>query len=385
MKIRIEASSLLKSSITGVGYYTRSLVDNLKKREDVSVESFTLSVKNTSPQIRTVKGFSRQIYVKLNQFKIAPKFDSQLNEVDLTIFPDFALWPTSKSLFNAVVIHDLTYMKYPEYMRMRSIGPIKIPVTSWYLSSVVKTAVKKADFIITVSETSKKDIIKHFNINEDKIIVTEIPPSDTFLGPQSTFTDKSSLLKKYSIPTNNYILSVGTIEPRKNQLATLNAYLLLPTEIREKYSLVFAGGAGWSSDSFLTELTIAQKNNENIVLTGYFNDDDRESLFKHATLFTSASHYEGFGMPVLEAMKAKIATVLSDIPVYQEITNGSSLYINPADSQEYAAKIALLLKNPDLRNKYITSGKLSLSRYSWESNIDRIISKTKQLEQESNT
>ena len=379
MRIRIESGSLLRTSIPGVGYYTKSLIAALSKIPNISIESIALPATQKDPSIITIDGINHRVYTKLNQFKIAPYFDAKLTPVDLTIFPDFSLWPTKKSRIKAAVVHDLTYKKYPEYMRTRTFGPIKIPVTTWYLSSVVKRAVRKADFVITVSNSTKDDLLASFKLSSDKIVVTEVPPSEDFTAQKQLAVDASHLLKKYSIPTRYYILSVGTIEPRKNQLATLRAYLLLPTTLRSRYSLVFAGVSGWSNDVFLKELRKAQDAGENIVMTGYFSQNDAYALYSHATIFTSASHYEGFGMPVLEAMVAGTPTILSDIPIYREVSDNASLFINQNHPEQYAQAIIETIENKDLRTKLIHDGYKNVRRYSWQANATRIIAKTEEL------
>lgn len=375
MKIRVEAESILRDSITGVGYYTKSLIESLKAADNINVDSFTLPTKTTknSFKVTTISGLPRRLYVKLNQFGLAPSFDTKLAPVDLTIFPDFALWPTRKSKINAVVIHDLTFLKYPEYMRVRSIGPIKLPVTTWYLSSVTKNALRKSNLIITVSNNTKDELVSTFGVAAEKIITTEIPPSNEFIAQKNTAIAKRDLLKKYSIPTEKYILSVGTIEPRKNQVATLRAYLQLPDNIRSSHSLVFAGGAGWSSDVFLNEFKKAKLSGENVVLTGYFDQNDSYGLYDNASLFTSASYYEGFGMPVLEAATTQTPTVLSDIPVFREITNDKSIYIEPSDTEAYSEALRIVLTDSAMRKKNIVAGSINIRRYSWEENSKRII------------
>lgn len=376
MKVRIESSSTIRSSLSGVGNYTRLLGSSLKDLDDVMVEEISLPGEDAPPHspVKIIKGIRLRLYRKLNQFGIAPAFDRLLDPVDLTIFPDFALWPTRKSRLNAVVIHDLTYLKYPEYLRVRTIGPFKLPVTRMYLSSVTKRSIYKASFVITVSQTVRQDIQDHFAIPPEKIVVTEIPPVH-----KKNSIRKSSLRKKYAIPTEDYILCVGTIEPRKDQLSTLTAYLGLPKHIRQRYALVFAGGAGWSSDALLKDIKSAQAQGENVVLTGYFDSEDSSALYSHATLFTLASHYEGFGMPVLEAMAAKTPTLVSNIPVFREVCGDASLFVNPKDVKDYTGSMLQLLQDAALRDLLVTRGIANIKKYSWSQNAQRIVNKASEL------
>lgn len=380
INIRVEAGSLNKKQVTGVGYYTKRLIYALEAIDDVHVSTFTLeshqedvSTKQPEPVPNHRVPRSQKLYRKLHQFGLASPVDKKLPLVDVTIFPDFAVWPTRRSKQSAVVIHDLTFIKHPRYMRARTIGGLRLPVTTWYLSSVVRRAVKDADFVITVSKSIKEDLMSLLGVKSDKIIVTPIPTSDDFLLQAKHTRSKEDLRQKYAIPTTNYILSVGTIEPRKNQLATLHAYLELPREFRRLYSLVFAGGYGWGSEHFLTEVEHAKRSGENVVLTGYYDFEDSYGLYHHSSLFTAASHYEGFGMPLMEAMSAGTPLLVADIPVFHEVAGSAAIYVNTADSQSYAKNIKSLLEDSGLRNRHIKRGLRRKDTYSWQINAKTLV------------
>lgn len=365
--------------MTGIGYYTLCLIRALETIDDISISVFTLgSSDRLSRQLEPIAVHSanrnQKLYRKLHQFGLAVPFDKNLPHTDITIFPDFAAWPTHTSRRSAVVIHDLTFIKHPEYMRARTLGKkLRLPVTTWYLSSVVRRAVKDVDFIITVSNSIKADLISLLNIDPKKIIVTPIPPSDDFLSLENRTTTKEALRQKYAIPTDKYILSVGTIEPRKNQQATLRAYLKLPKKLRSIYTLVFAGGYGWNSDDFLSEVEKAKHAGENIVTTGYFDFEDSYDLYHYASLFTAASFYEGFGMPLMEAMAAGTPLLVADIPVFREVAENAAVYTNVSDPYKYASSIELLLSNPTLRSRLVEYGSARKNIYSWHKNAENIV------------
>jgi alpha-1,3-rhamnosyl/mannosyltransferase len=248
LSVRIEVGSLNADKVTGVGYYTASLIESMSCLPRTKVDVFNLGAKkaplSTYLDITpihaaySVPSLSRRLYRKLFQYVIAPPCDATLPPVDVTIFPDFALWPTIHSTLSGVVVHDLTFIKYPQYMRSRSFGPISLPVTTWYLASAVPKSVRRADFILTVSESIKSELIEIFGVDEKKILVTTISPREDFKLQSESLCPKDVLCKKYNIQTSDYILSVGTLEPRKNHLALLNAYLQLPTDARSRYTLV---------------------------------------------------------------------------------------------------------------------------------------------------
>ena len=376
MNIRIEVGSLNRKEITGVGYYTLGLIQALEKINNVHIDAFLLrspagkDLPVTQSETLSIYEIptSQKTYRKLHQFGLASVFDTKMPPADVTIFPDFALWPTSNSKINAVIIHDLTFIKHPEYMRSRSFARFHIPVTTWYLSNVVRRAVKKADFIITVSNSIKEDLISLLNVDPSRIIVTPIPPSDDFINPVKHHLNKKELYQKYDISTPYYILSVGTIEPRKNQLSILRAYLQLPKEDRSKYSLVFAGGYGWSNYIFLEEFKKAKNIGENVILTGYFDSKDSYSLYKYASLFTAASHYEGFGMPIMEAIATGTPPLLANIPIFKEVAGDAAMYVDVSKPKIYSRSMEQLLHDHKLRKHLINQGSDRKYIYNWQDN-----------------
>lgn len=382
LSIRIEAGSINTERVTGVGYYTESLIEAMSKLPHVAIDVFALGSEKatlsehlraaTIHSLYVVPWLNQRIYRKLHQYFLAPPCDTTLPAVDVTIYPDFALWPTVNSKINGVVIHDLTFIKHPEFMRSRKLGPFSIPVTTWYLSAVVHKAVRRADFIITVSESIKSELISLLDVPADMIVVTPIPPRENFKQQATTHPTKNDLLQKYKIPTEDYILSVGTLEPRKNHIALLKAYLHLPQTVRASHSLVIAGGKGWGCDETLKAIHEAQQSGENIVLTGYFDTEDAHQLYSHATIFSSASHYEGFGMPLMESMYVGIPMVVSDIPVFKEVSGDAALYVDTSNSTVYAAALLSLLKDPGLREHLTSLGRKRLLGFSWQRNAQKV-------------
>lgn len=382
LSVRIEAGSLTTDNVTGVGYYTASLVEAMSRLPHVAVDVFTLGTQEVTlskhlggagvRSVYHVPSLNRRLYRKLFQYFVAPPCDTTLPPVDVTIYPDFALWPTVHSTLSGVVIHDLTFIKYPEYMRARKIGPVSLPVTTWYLASVVRKSVRRADFVVTVSESTKAELIALLGVDKEKILVTPIPPRENFKLQAQNPCSREEILKKYRIETPDYILSVGTLEPRKNYTALLNAYLQLPDTTRARYTLVIAGGEGWGCEETLGAIREAQHRGEHVVLTGYFDTKDGYNLYAHATLFSSASHYEGFGMPLLEALYAGTPLVVADIPVFREVAGGAARYVDTSDTAQYSATLLDTLSDKGLRGHLSSLGKKRLSMFSWERNASAI-------------
>lgn len=362
MKIRIETSSLATPHQSGVSKYTGLLTSALAANPDIEVYAHYFNFLNRQPEPEldssvsreSIRFFPLKVYAKLQSYGVAPPFDLLRKKVDLVIFPNFATWPSTRAKLKYTAVHDLTYLYYPEVVEAKNLT---------HLRRVVPRSIKEADKIITVSETVKSELVKEFGIAEDKCIVTQVPPDDDF------FTNfGKEIHEKYKIPTEKYIHFHGNLEPRKNVTSLIAAYRQLPPEIREKYSLVISGGRGWNNEE--TQARIDEPLDVgHITQTGYVDQDDLPSIYRQASLFVFPSLYEGFGMPVLEALATGTGVLASDIPVLREAGGEAVAYVNTLDTDEFANKIIECLDvEPD--NEVV---KRHLSSFSWATNVEKVI------------
>lgn len=378
MKIRIEANTLATKHVSGVGYFTKRLADSLSDLPGVQVRAFSFSflkrqpVPDLNPHIiqERVTYFPLRVYAKLQSHRAAAPFDINLPKVDLTIFSNFARWPSVKSRYAATIIHDLTYVNHPEYMEKNNLP---------HLQRVVGRAVKKSDFLITGSETVKKELVAHFGVDPDTVITTPIPPDQSFYKP-----GRREVHKRYGIPTEKYIFFMSTIEPRKNIPLLVKAYKKLPDELHHTYSLVIAGGEGWKSEESMAAIQGARAEGLNVIHTGYVDEVDKTSLYQKASVFVMPSTYEGFGMPVSEAMASNIPVVASDIPVFRETGGEGVLYFRLNKPGDLTKSIERVLTETALRKKLIANSAKHLKNFSWEKNAKKIINKVAQLNKERN-
>ena len=372
LKIRLEVSSLATKNISGVGQYIRLLATHLSQNKDIQFNGayFNFLNRQLDPDPIPNGTLSKnqfiplRIYAKLQSHKLAPAFDVFLPKVDLTIFPNFALWPTLKSKKKAAVIHDLTYIHFPEVVEKNNLP---------HLKRVVPRAIKKADFIITVSESVKKELVEIFGINPDRCVVTPIPPDKAFFTEVSK-DDIKKVRTKYGLdPHKEYIYFIGNREPRKNLSTLVKAYELLPTPIKNKYPLVIAGGKGWKTAGTDAAIEQAIQNGNTIHTIGYIQQSDSPALFQGAKLFVMPSLYEGFGMPVVEAFASGTPVVASDIPVLREVGQETATYAAADSPSDFAKAIELAINKTSSR----TSLQQAARRYSWQDNVQKIIDQTK--------
>ena len=376
MKIRVEVSSLASKNLSGVANYTKLLTESLDKQADVDAVYFDFLGRQPKPKlsIRTTPHKNSfiplRIYAKMQSYNIAWPFDIFKSPVDLTILPNFATWPCAKSKLRACVVHDLSYMYYPETVEEKNLA---------HLHRVVPRSIKKADFIITVSETVKSEIAKEFSINPNNIIATPIPPDEKYFQKNN-----NEIINKYKIPTAKFIFFIGNLEPRKDLPTLINAYRKLPKEIKAQYSLVIAGGSGWRTTKSREALESAKLAGENVVHVGFVDALDASAFFQQASLFVMPSLYEGFGMPILEAIASRCPVLASDIPVLKEAGQDAAIYAKVRDIDDFSNQIHNLLTNDKLRSELIAKGKARLKLISWANNCNLIIEKTQELQEKIN-
>jgi len=373
MKIRVEVSCLANKSISGVAKYTEMLTKALDSNPGVEVRAsyFDFLCRQPKPSLKLKKPleknnfFPLRVYAKMQSYNVAPPFDILLPNVDLTIFPNFATWPTSKSKLRATVIHDLTYLYYSETVEAKNLA---------HLRRVIPRSIQKADFIITISEAVKAELIKEFSITSEKCVVTHIPPDEIYFQKNT-----NEIHKKYGIPTKKFIFFIGNLEPRKDLPTLIEAYRKLPIAIKKEYSLVLAGGNGWKTEKSRQSIVEAQEAGENVVHVGFVDSKDTAAFYQSASLFVMPSIYEGFGMPILESMASGCPMIASDITVLRETAGEAALFAKVGDSDSFSQTIQKLLCDVPLQKELIKKGKQQLKYFSWGKNVKIILDKAKSL------
>lgn len=373
MKIRIELGSLTAQSQSGVANYTRLLTEALDQNDNTTVfgSYFNFLDRHITPRVSLKYPLEKstiiplRVYTKLQSYNLAPPFDLFSPRVEATIFPNFATWPTVKSGLRGTTIHDLTYLYYPELVEAKNL---------MHLRRVVPRSIKQADFIITVSEAVKAELVKEFGLSPNKCIVTHIPPDPSYFKKNT-----NDVHAKYKIPTKKYIYFIGNLEPRKNLPVLIEAYRHLPSDIKNEYSLVLGGGNGWKTEKSRASIQAAQETGENVIHIGFVDTEDTGALYQNASLFVMPSLYEGFGMPILEAFASKIPVVASDIPVLREVAGDGALYAAADRPEEFTEAIYTVLTSPEQRDNLVANGSKQLRTFSWEKNAQTIIDKVTSL------
>ncbi len=274
--------------------------------------------------------------------------------------PDIFFSPTHYSPFfipmkTVLTILDVSYKYFPEMFMKKDLYKL-----SWW----GKYSVRRSKKIITISESSKDDIIKTYGISPKNVEVIHLGIKNL---PIVSMT-KEELFKKYSI-TAPYILFVGTLQPRKNVKRLIQAVSLLKNK---EVKLMVIGKKGWMYEEIISAPEKFGISDRVVFLHNVVNSE-LPLFYKYASLFVLPSLYEGFGLPILEAMKYRCPVITSNISSLPEAGGDAALYINPEDVSEIAEKIDEVLANTKLRERMIRLGDAQVKKFSWEKAAREVI------------
>ena len=255
-------------------------------------------------------------------------------------------------------IHDIAYKrqknKYPFLRRL-------------YISFITKMAIKRSEIIFTVSNFSKNEIINEFDITENKITVTYNGVDEAFLGEKTT--DRIRIAKtKLHLP-EQFILYVGAIEPGKNIDVIARAFEKIIKQIPD-IVLVLTGGIGWQTEKMQP---FFDKIRNNLVILPYISDEELSVVYKSAKMLVYISPYEGFGLPVLEAFAAGTPVITSTSKAIMEFAGNSALFVSPDKEDELSQAIISLLRDKNLSNKLVESGKITAQKFNWKNSAEIIL------------
>ncbi|OGD88785.1 hypothetical protein A3D81_01370 [Candidatus Curtissbacteria bacterium RIFCSPHIGHO2_02_FULL_40_17] len=256
-----------------------------------------------------------------------------------------------------ITIHDLSYLHYPQMFKKNDL---------YQLVNWTKYSVKTAAHIVTVSETTKKDIIENYSLDPSKITVTYEGYDKSRFKPQPK-SKIESVKKKYKI-AGDYIIFVGTLQPRKNIERLVDAFSLLTqnSELKtQDLSLVLVGKKGWLYDSIFAKIKTLDVDNQ-VIFTDYVPDDDLPVLIAGAKAYVLPSLWEGFGLPVIEAQACGVTVVVSSISSLPEIVGDSGILADPKSVESISNGLKKVLMDDKLRSELVKKGFANIKRFSWQ-------------------
>lgn len=364
MKIGIDIRCLMTPHKTGVAAYTKGLLDALftidtrneyvlyyNSFSDVSEHIPSWVQKNVS-LVRS--RIPNKMYNASQCFFSYPKLDARM-DLDVWFSPNSNFTSLSSHVKHILTVHDLSFELFPKtYSYKRRM---------WHTVIDPKGQARKADAVVVPSFNTKRDVVDQWGIHEKKVHVL-------FPGVSDVDQKQDGVRQKYDLPSK-FILFLGTLEPRKNIEALIDAYEygLKRQLFSSEYQLVIAGTRGWKYASLLKKIARAS----GVKYIGYVDGGDKREVIRGASLFAFPSIYEGFGLPVLEAMSVGVPVVTSNRSSLPEVTDDAAYLCNPYDIDDMARGMGRLLMDTKSKEWHIERGLKKTSSFSWEKTAQQFL------------
>ncbi len=352
MTIGIDGNEANVTKRVGVSVYTLNLLRYFQKHAD-SDTGFTVYLRHSPlPDLPKANRYFRYEVVAgkfLWSQLFLPWRLYQKREVDVFFSPAHYI-PRFCPVPAVVTVHDLSYLYYPDDFLKSDLYKL----TNW-----TKYAVNHARKIIAVSKTTKKDIIKSYDLPENKIEVIYNGYEKPAVK-HSRFADE----KIIGAVDKPFVLYVGTLQPRKNINILISAFAKFK-QLYPQFSLIIAGKKGWLFDQIYDKVSNLGLNDD-VFLTDYVTDNQLLLLYKKAFCFVMPSFYEGFGIPILEAMSHDCPVISSFASSLPEVGGEACLYFDPNNVSDLVEKLTLLKEDEKLRKELVQKGKERIKEFSWD-------------------
>lgn len=373
MRIGIDVRCLAEGRRTGVEEYTLNLLENLFKLDSKNEYIlFFNSFQKTKVDFSWINKFSNVSLKKFNYpNKILnllfwyinwPKIDQLVGGTDVFFLPNIIFGSFSRKTKLILTVHDLSFERYPETFSWKR--------RWWHVFINPKKICQKAQKLIAVSDSTKKDLEKIYKISPEKTELIYSGVSEKFKFLDRNNPNLIRIKEKYNLPYK-FILYLGTIEPRKNIIGIIRAYNQLQARAEKKniedikkINLILAGHSGWLSEEIFTEIR-KSKYSKNIFHINYVEDQDKVYLYNLASLFVYPSFFEGFGFPPLEAMSCEIPVISSNNSSLPEVIGKGGILIDPDRPDEIFQAMRAIISSSDLREKLKEEGKLQKNKFNW--------------------
>jgi glycosyltransferase involved in cell wall biosynthesis len=262
-----------------------------------------------------------------------------------------------------VTIHDLAFERMPETFTRRG---------SFQLKLTVRRTAKKAARIATVSEYSRQDLLDIYKLPPEKVVVTYNGVESSFTLQPSVPNEAEEVRRRFGV-SRDFLLAVGSLQPRKNLVRLIRAYARLRSERQDfRPQLVIVGRKLWLASEIFDEVK-RQRWADDVILTGYVADEDLPALYRAARAFVYPSLFEGFGLPPLEAMACGTPVVTSDVSSLPEITGDAALLIDPNDERALANALVEVVNNDRLRAELREKGIAQAKKFTWRDAAEKTL------------
>ncbi len=374
MLIGIDGNEANVSQKVGVGQYAFELLWHLYKLDKTNNYLIYLKDQPSKELPPATKNWQYRVFGPSHMWtRFALPFHLFTQKEKLNLFfspshysPAFSPFPTVPT------IHDIGYLQFQSQFTKKDL---------YQLINWTKESIHKAAQIITVSQFSKNEIIKTYQVKPEKISIAYNGVNNS---PKIDRKTQQKILSSYGLTSNNYYLYLGTLKPNKNIPFLIKSYSLLlkqflktPRLVKEGDGerlipkLVIAGKKGWLFNEIF-EAVKKENLESNIIFTDFLDGNQKWTLYQNAIATVLPSTYEGFGIPAIESMKVGTPVIVSNIPPFKEVVGDSGLIINPTDTNDLCQKM-ININNPKLRQKYSKLGKIQADKFTWDSTAKSVL------------
>ncbi|TXH02072.1 MAG: glycosyltransferase family 1 protein [Candidatus Moraniibacteriota bacterium] len=376
MKIGIDIRALAAGKHSGVEEYIRGLLSELFRTcPEHEFILFFNAWGTVTPDLSFAERFQN---VTLKRFRIPnkllnfalwylryPKLDQLIGGVDVFFMPNMNFAAFSPSVRLIVTVHDLSFEWFPETFSSRQ--------RLWHYAVNLRGLLRRADSIVAVSQSTADDVVARYRIPQDKVTVIHSGAGEVFRPLDRNSLSLLEVQKKYQLPYR-FILSLGTLEPRKNLLSLLRAYEAFhQAALGEliKYDLVIAGPPGWKCEEFL-EAVRKSPVRHHIHLLGFVDEADKPALYNLASVFVYPSFYEGFGFPPLEALKCGVPVIASHSASLPEVIGEAGVLIDPYRPDEIREALVQILSDKEFQSTLRDASITQSLKFTWSRSVEEV-------------
>ncbi|NJN55659.1 MAG: glycosyltransferase family 4 protein [Anaerolineae bacterium] len=370
MKIGIDVTAAITQG-GGIGRYTRELVQALTAVDAQNdYHFFAAKTPTASPvpdpipqahnvQLHVAPFDERWLYRLWYRLRLPLAVQRFTGPLDLFHSPDFVLPPVHGRIPTLLTVHDLSFVHYPETFPARLVA---------YLNRVVPWSIRRATHILADSQATKDDLTAVWQVAPQKITVLYSGVHERF-HPVADQQKQTAVRHQYNLGSAPYILAVGTVQPRKNYQLLIRAFQ--PIAQAQPHNLVITGGKGWLMEEMMAEVG-RQGLDGRVQFAGFVADEDLPTLYSAADLFVFPSLYEGFGLPLLEAMGCGVPVITSNTSSLPEVAGQAAVLLSPHDQEAWTAAMARLLADSLERTQLVAAGFRQVRHFSWEQSAHQL-------------
>lgn len=350
----------------GIGRYVRELIAALSRLDTrTQYRLFVSGAAGQMPELtqnftwRTTRLSPRWLARLWHRARIPLPVEIFTGRIDLFHATDFVLPPLTPGVSSILTVHDLSYLRVPEAAS---------PSLRRYLEHVVPRSAKRATHILADSQATKDDLLDAYDLEPDKVTVLLSGVDKRFRPALGSISD---LCQRYALPDRPFVFSLGTVQPRKNYVRLVRAIANLRAQGYD-IDLVIAGGKGWL-DAPIYQAIADAKIIDHVHMIGFVDEVDLPALYTAASVFAFPSLYEGFGLPVLEAMACGTPVLTSKVSSLPEVAGDAALVVDPYDEEAIADGLKRIIDDDALRAEFIQRGKQRAAHFTWARSAETLL------------